>query len=446
MNLSLNTRFSAYSNTRDLARTQANTFFTGQGVNGDVFQSKGLKESGQKNILFGSEPLVFSDYSGISILTDYGAGATDYRSNVQIENFIRDIIDYESKNTLNSSFQQKWNGLKTFEDFKNTVQTGELGTIRLDHGGSDIQLGNVDYGSLTLLSMLGKRAQNKSANHQKEVIVAVVDPGVGGEDRTVLVGKDFEIVGPNNGLLDLPYQWMQLNGQDPHLYKININKGENSLETLEKERLGPDYTIPSIYHGRDVFGAWAAYRVMNPQKAKRVLAEEVPLVPSKFSEFKADHLPKKGDKITVSALRDKTLGNIKLNLPLSDAAFKELLESGRWFEVKNPATDRKIVLPVKQIFSQVKVGDPLHYLGSTYSVEGNKRYLESALNQGNASEKLGIDDKGAVPLEIREVDKPTQTESKQKNESADKKQGLLQKLFGPLLDWLKKLLSFGKKD
>jgi S-adenosylmethionine hydrolase len=244
-----------------------------------------------------------------------------------------------------------------------------------------------------------------------------VDPGVGltnpqEHDRTILVTKNHGIyIGPNNGSLGLLYKRLRNSGEQPKLYQIDFDK----IEKFEQKRLkNPAYKIPVTIHGRDVFAVAGGLIAAGVKpEALAVLGARGPkLLTPKVHAFAEENgsLPEfqsQGEQ-QVQVIKDKTFGNLKLNVPYTDQQFNALLQSGRKFEVKGPAPDAKWhKVPVRTKFNDVKRGELLLYHGSSAGVTPGTRNLEIAANLADASAIFGVSPLEAQPLSIRvEVPKP----------------------------------------
>jgi len=186
------------------------------------------------------------------------------------------------------------------------------------------------------------------------VVLAVVDPGVGGSRRALAVrGRKLWYVVPDNGLLSLVREF------DPPL----------RAWALEPERYTagpPSYT----FHGRDVFGPAAA-----------LLA----------SGFPAAGLGREIDPASIVYHGPKTTGG----------AVGEVLTFDRFgnaiTNLRPESPPRAVVagskkIPVARAFSDVPPGEALAYIGSS-------GLLEIAVNRGSAREALGLREGDRVRLE-----------------------------------------------
>jgi len=194
------------------------------------------------------------------------------------------------------------------------------------------------------------------------VHVAVVDPQVGSERRSVAIrcGDGRILVGPDNGLLSLAAE-----ASGGALEAIDISRSEHRLEP-----------VSATFHGRDVFAPVAA-----------ALACGVPLAeagdPLDASELAVLELPRprrEGDQLIAHALMIDVYGNVTLDvrhddLPGTGLALGHSLEvSARG--LTHPAT-------FTGTFADVPAGDLLVY-------EDASRMLALAVNRGDAATTLAL--------------------------------------------------------
>jgi len=184
------------------------------------------------------------------------------------------------------------------------------------------------------------------------VHVGVIDPGVGTGRRAVIIEGDQWLVVPDNGLATLP------------LKHINAKRAwEIDFERIKKFT---GWRISSTFHGRDVFGPAGALidKGVHPEE----FAHEIPL----DSLVKLDVEPKKeGDLWVLKVIYVDDFGNVILNLEdYGKPKAVELLDFG-------------LKIPYRKTYGQVEPGELL-------ALPGSHDYLEIAVNQGNASEMLGL--------------------------------------------------------
>jgi len=191
------------------------------------------------------------------------------------------------------------------------------------------------------------------------VHVAVVDLGVGTKRRALLVeAKDAFFVGPDNGLLILAAK------------KIGIRR----VYEITNRR----FMLPSVshtFHGRDVFAPAAAH-LANGAK------------PSDFgSEIKDYMVPQFAKpRLTKKALLGEVLhiddfGNIVTNISRAEFEKTGVREGAM---VRFRLRDKEVIkLKFCSTYGEVPAGKSLALIGS-------HDFFEIAINQGNASKKLGV--------------------------------------------------------
>lgn len=184
------------------------------------------------------------------------------------------------------------------------------------------------------------------------VHVGVIDPGVGTARRAVIVEGNQWLVVPDNGLATLPMK--------------HIKPRRAWAIDLERIRRFTGWEISSTFHGRDVFGPAGALieKGISPEE----FAEEVPL----DSLIKLDLEPKKEDDLWhLKVIYVDDFGNVILNL--EDYKEPEAVE----------LPDFGLRIPYHGTYGMVKPDELL-------ALPGSHGYLEIAVNQGSAAEKLGL--------------------------------------------------------
>jgi S-adenosylmethionine hydrolase len=185
------------------------------------------------------------------------------------------------------------------------------------------------------------------------VHIAVVDPGVGTNRRSILVeSKQGFFVGPDNGVLMLAAQKL---GSE-HTFEIN----------------NPKFMLPKIsstFHGRDVFAPAATYLEMG-------------MKPSEFGPEISDAINPEFVKVekingsfTGEVLYIDGFGNIITNITQKEVA------DAKSVKVKFP--NFSLALAFKKTYSEAKFQEPITLFGS-------HGFLEIALNQDNVAEKLHV--------------------------------------------------------
>jgi S-adenosylmethionine hydrolase len=245
---------------------------------------------------------------------------------------------------------------------------------------------------------------------QKSIILAVVDPGVGGKRKPIVgeseiefpkgVKKKIFFVGPDNGIFTPIFL------QAKH-YKVFEINAERILE--EAKSYGLFLEKSNTFHGRDIFAPACALISKNPEIIKEIsLKEEVlpvklelPKPQIKIIEDKEAEKERsketskekeKGKEIIGYIIHIDKFGNLITNIP------KEYLEGSRIKEIEilraklkekksqlrtNKSEKRiKIKAPLVSSYDSVKKEKPLLIIGS-YNT------LEISVRDGSAEKKLG---------------------------------------------------------
>ncbi len=189
----------------------------------------------------------------------------------------------------------------------------------------------------------------------KTIHVVVVDPGVGGARRPLLVaGDQHYFVGPDNGVFSSVYE----HSEALHVWNV----------ISEHYFRQP---VSTTFHGRDVFAPVAAWLTKSWQ-------------PSSFGEAITDFarfaMPKpkvNGNSVKGVVLRVDHFGNLITNLTPADVP--ALAKADAKFTIKAGSGQITKVVPT---FSLAAAGEAVGVIGST-------GHLEIAMNKGNASKALG---------------------------------------------------------
>jgi S-adenosylmethionine hydrolase len=189
------------------------------------------------------------------------------------------------------------------------------------------------------------------------VHVGVVDPTVGSGRRGIIIrARGAFLVGPDNGLLA------------PAAERLGV---ERVFEIVERRLLPP--RLSDVFDGRDTFGPTGAHLATGvPPEEFGPEVEEYVRLPSYVPVVE-------GNAVEATVIHVDGFGNLVTNVTY------EVLErigtrDGSIFEVE--VGGRELTLPYARRFSAVPEGELL------LLVAGGG-YLELAVNQGNASERLG---------------------------------------------------------
>ncbi len=184
------------------------------------------------------------------------------------------------------------------------------------------------------------------------VHVGVIDPGVGTSRRAVVIEGTQWLVVPDNGLATLPLKHVKAR----RAWEIDYNKIKCFI----------DWEISSTFHGRDVFGP--AGVLIDKGVSPEEFAEEIQL----DSLVRLDVEPgREGDLWLLKVIYVDDFGNVILNLE----------DYGRPETIELP--DFGLRIPYREAYGHVKPGELL-------ALPGSHGYLEIAVNQGSASERLGL--------------------------------------------------------
>jgi S-adenosylmethionine hydrolase len=197
------------------------------------------------------------------------------------------------------------------------------------------------------------------------VYVAVVDPGVGSDRRSIAVRtmRDALLVGPDNGVLSLA--WESLGGAR------NAVEITNAAVMLEP--------VSSTFHGRDVFAPAAAHL-----SAGFGFGELGPGIDP--SDLRVLEMP--GPMIADGVLGARVIGvdgfgNVQLNATPSD------LDHAGLGDVLTVAGRR---VPRVRVFADVPDGEPA-------SLVDSQGYVALVVNRGNAAAMWGLREGSAVVVE-----------------------------------------------
>ena len=186
--------------------------------------------------------------------------------------------------------------------------------------------------------------------------VAVVDPGVGTERHPLIIQtKQNLFVGPDNGVLTLAAE----NQGIEHVYEIRERK------TMLRE-------ISNTFHGRDVFAPAAAHLANG--KPPTEFGPEI----HEVSTLKTVKPIKRKGVLVGEVIHIDDFGNVITNL-----GQKELEQMSIRDRIKIRLAGTKLDLKLCKAYDEVKTQEPLATIGS-------HKFVEIAINQGNAANTLKI--------------------------------------------------------
>jgi len=197
------------------------------------------------------------------------------------------------------------------------------------------------------------------------VHVAVVDPGVGGDRRPILVKtKGHFFVGPDNGLF-----WSV----------IEDNEVAEVIHLTEKAYFLTD--VGHTFHGRDIFAPVASYlsRGTDPHKMGRVVNDPVPL------DFP---MPREtGGILAGEVVRMDHFGNLITNIH-GDVLVGFLRGAPSLIRVGS-----LVVEGVRKTYAEAEEGEALALIGSS-------QYLEIAVNLGRACDRAGVSSGDVIRMKV----------------------------------------------
>ena len=200
------------------------------------------------------------------------------------------------------------------------------------------------------------------------VHVGVVDPGVGGERKGIIIqARGAFLVGPDNGLLA------------PAAERLGVEKVFEITNTgLLPER------VSFVFDGRDVFGPTGALL------AKGVPPEDIGSEVVEYKRLPAYEPKIEGSSLVATVIHVDGFGNLVTNVTYE---VLERIGAGYRSTFRVVIPSGEYTLPYVRQFSAVPEGELL------LLVAGGG-YLEFAVNQGDAGERLGIDKGDTVRLTL----------------------------------------------
>ncbi len=198
------------------------------------------------------------------------------------------------------------------------------------------------------------------------VFCCVVDPGVGSSRRAVALrlrrgnGHPYRFVGPDNGLFTSVLDGATVEAAaslDDPAYQLSF--------------------VSSTFHGRDVFAPAAAHLA----RGVGIEALGAAVDPDSLVRLPWDQPRRSGDGWEADLIHRDPFGNLISNLP-SQALQPDL---SRW----RVFLDRFEIGPIRHAFSDVPVGRPLAFVGSS-------GLLEIAVRDGRAADVLSVSKSSVV--------------------------------------------------
>jgi S-adenosyl-L-methionine hydrolase (adenosine-forming) len=196
--------------------------------------------------------------------------------------------------------------------------------------------------------------------------VIVVDPGVGSTRRPIAASaKDHIFVAPDNGLLS-------------YILQSDTATSSPSAYWIKNQSLFLN-AISQTFHGRDIFA---------PVAAHLALGTPIESVGPPITDFVKKPLPKprsRGGKLVGTVLRIDKFGNIITS-----------------FKKSHLGTDFTIHvagLSITRLYANFSEAEP----GEFFAVEGSTGYIELALNQESAADRLNVSLGAEIELETPSV-------------------------------------------
>ena len=196
--------------------------------------------------------------------------------------------------------------------------------------------------------------------------VIVVDPGVGSARRPMAAAAhEHMFVAPDNGVLSYVLQNHADTPASPAYWIKNQSLFLNA--------------VSQTFHGRDIFA---------PVAANLALGTPIESVGPRILDFVKKPLPRprpQGDKLLGTVLRIDKFGNIITNLKRSHL--------GPDFAI------RVAGLSITRLCANFSEAEP----GEFFAVEGSTGFIELALNQGSAADRLNVGLGAEIELESPSV-------------------------------------------
>ena len=200
------------------------------------------------------------------------------------------------------------------------------------------------------------------------VFLCVVDPGVGGDRRNLIVETDkYYFVGPDNGILSCVFE----KGIVKNVYAVKPG----------------EYTLPlhgRTFLGRDIFAPIATHLTLGTKPSEMgETVDSVLTVPAL-----KPHVNKKGE-VSGRAVYIDTFGNIITNIR-EQYLLDEFGKKTDWDDV-TVCVGKRRTKGVKRYYEQGK-------LGKLMALFDSWGYLELAVNMGNAFSLLGLTEKKSLEV------------------------------------------------
>ena len=197
------------------------------------------------------------------------------------------------------------------------------------------------------------------------VHITVVDPGVGGKRRAIiLMAQSHLFVGPDNGIFS-PI--------------INLHQNIKIIHITKTKYFLPD--VSDTFHGRDIFAPVAAHlsKGVDPCEMGPVISDPVKV------QLAVPH--QEGGTLYGQVVSIDHFGNLITNIHRKEI---EGFTGGRTPVIK---LEDLLIEGMRGIYAECGKGEILSLFGSS-------GYLEIAINLGRASDLLGLDETEIIGLEV----------------------------------------------
>ena len=200
------------------------------------------------------------------------------------------------------------------------------------------------------------------------VFLCVVDPGVGGDRRNLIVETDkYFFVGPDNGILSCIFE----RGIVRKVYAVKQGK----------------YTLPlhgRTFLGRDIFAPIATHLTLGTEPSEMGVAADSVLTVPALKPF-----VNKKNEVSGRAVYVDTFGNIITNI--SEKYLLEKFGKDTHWDNMTVRIGKRRLKGVKRYYEQGK-------LGKLMALFDSWGYLELAVNMGNAFKLLGLTEKRSLEV------------------------------------------------
>jgi S-adenosylmethionine hydrolase len=199
-------------------------------------------------------------------------------------------------------------------------------------------------------------------------LAVVVDPGVGTQRRAIIIKtRNYYLVGPNNGVL---YP-AALDDGIVSVYEIDVLKLLNLIKRYSRCKGFEDHKLSYTFHGRDIFAPAAALLALGVEPEEFSSEMDV----KDLVELRLDSFIREDDTYKFKVIYIDRFGNVVLSSRLMPFNIGE--------EVTVFSKEVKLKAKIARTFQDVNLGEMLLYINSF-------GFLEIAVNQGNASSRLGV--------------------------------------------------------